>query len=330
MKRSKLYVALYAALGLMLPALSLAADEVVTASGSTEVSATGTASATETELNAQTQRMDSLAASQGQTTVTRKIAADFADFAGSRENAEALAAGLRNGAEISLTGAAGGTATFTPPTGHMGNGNVYKSLALAKQQLASIGITDPTPEQIQTALMGGTVSGADGTSHQLDGILQMRSEGMGWGQIAKSQGMNLGKVVSSMKSANAFLKNPKAQEVASETAVTTVESATSKTAKQKTDFSKSKTGESRIVNAEGGAQTRLSDKHSGKSKVTSADGDITGSGKSHTRTRSSIVTASGAPAGGAVVKSQHSRSSSATQVSGAGGNAKSGGQGHFK
>ncbi|MCL5669185.1 MAG: hypothetical protein M1392_04220 [Gammaproteobacteria bacterium] len=328
MKRSKLYVALYAALGLMLPALSLAAEETTTASGSTEVSATGTASATETELNAQTRQMDSLAASAGQKTVSRKIAADFADFAGSRENAEALAAGLRNGAEISLTGAAGGTAAFTPPTGHMGNGNVYKSLALAKQQLADIGITDPTPEQIQTALMGGTVSGVDGTSHQLDGILQMRSEGMGWEQIAKSQGMNLGKVVGSMKSANAFLKNPKAQEVASETAVTTVESATSKTAKQKADASKNKAGESRILNAEGGART--SDQHSGKSKVTSAGGDISGSGKSHTRTRSSIVTASGAPAGGVVIKSQHSRSSSATQVSGAGGNAKSGGQGHFK
>lgn len=115
MKRSKLYVALYAALGLMLPALSLAADELVTASGSTEASATGTASATETELNAQTRQMDSLAASQNQKTVSRKIAADFTDFAGSQENAEALAAGLRNGSEIQLTGAAGGTATLAAP-----------------------------------------------------------------------------------------------------------------------------------------------------------------------------------------------------------------------
>lgn len=317
MKRGKLYVALSAVLGLMLPALSPAAEEATTASGSTGVSATGTASATETELNAQTQQMDSLAANAGQKTVSRRIATDFADFSGSQENAEALATGLRNGAEISLTGAAGGTTTFTPPTGHMGNGNVYNSLALAKQQLANIGVTDPTPEQIQAALTGGTVIGTDGASHELEGILQMRSEGMGWGQIAKSQGMNLGKVVSSMKSANAFLKNPKAQEVASETAVTTVESATSKTAKQRADASKSKAGESHILNAEGGAQTRLSDKHSGKS-----------------HTRSSIVTASGAPAGGVVVKSQHSRASSVTQVSGAGSNAKSGGngggQGHFK
>jgi len=322
MKQSKLSIALCAVLGLMLPALSLAAEDVTTAGGSTEVSATGTASATETELNAQTLQMDSLAASAGQKTVSRKIAADFTGFAGSQENAEALAAGLRNGAEITLTGADGATATFTPPTGTMGNGNVYNSLALAKQQLANVGITDPTPEQTQAALNGGTVTGADGASYELQGILQMRSEGMGWGQIAKSEGMNLGKVVSSMKSANATLKNPKAREVASETAVTTVDSATSgKAARQAV---KGKADSSRVTTAGGSAPA------TGKSKVTSASGEISGSGKSHTRSR--IVTASGAPAGGVAVKSQHSRAGSVTQASGAASNAKSGGngRGHLK
>lgn len=328
MKRSKLSIALSAVLGLTLPALSLAAEDVTTDSAGTSATSTGVTSATETELETQTRQMDGLAASQGQKTVTRKIAADFAEFSGSQENAEALAAGLRNGAEITLTGAGGTTASFTPATGHMGNGNVYNSLALAKQQLASIGITDPTPEQIQAALNGGTVTGTDGASYELQGILQLRSEGMGWGQIAKSQGTSLGKVVSAMRSANAFLKNPKAQEVASETAVTTVESATSKTARQ------AKTGESRVVNAAGlpargaqagGAQT--TGKEAGKTKVTSAGS----AGKSHTeaRTRNSIVTASGAPAGGMAVKSQSSSRTAAAAQAGS-GNAKGGGQGHFK
>ncbi|MDA1106968.1 MAG: hypothetical protein O2845_01000 [Proteobacteria bacterium] len=202
----------------------------------------------------------------------------------------------------------------------MGNGNVYNSLALAEQQLANIGVTDPTPEQIQAALNGGTVTGADGASYELQGILQMRSEGMGWGQIAKSQGMNLGKVVSSMKSANAFLKNPKAREVASETAVTSVESTTSD--KTVTQAVKGKADSNRVITAEGNAQ--VTGKHSGKSKVTSASGDIASSGKSHARARSSIVSASGAPVGGMVVK-QHSGGGAG---SGAGGNAK--GNGHFK
>lgn len=324
MKQSKFSIALCAALGLMLPALSLAAEDITAADGSTGVSATGTASATETELNAQTLQMDSLAASAGQKTVSRKIAADFVGFAGSQENAEALAAGLRNGSEITLTGASGATTTFTPSTGTMGNGNVYNSLALAKQQLANVGITDPTPEQIQATLNGGTVTGADGASYELQGILQMRSDGMGWGQIAKSQGMNLGKVVSSMKSANAFLKNPKAREVANETAVTTVDSATSGKATRQPV--KSKADSSRVVNAAGDAQT--AGKHAGKTKGAADAGKSYG----EVRARSSIVTASGAPVGRVEVKSQHSRAGSVAQASGAGSNAKSGGngQGHFK
>lgn len=318
MKRSTWSVVLSAVLGLTLPVLSPAAEDGVTA-GSTAVNTAATASATETELNAQTQQMDGLATSQGQKSVSRKIAADFEGLSGSRENADALAAGLRNGTEISLTGADGAATRFTPATGHMGNGNVYKSLALAKQQLAGAGITDPTPEQIQAALNGGTVTAPDGTRHELQGVLQMRSEGMGWGRIAKAQGTSLGKVVSAMKSANASLKNPKAQQAASETAVTTVESSTSKTAKP------NKAGESRIVNAAG--DTQVADKHAAQSRATSA-------GKSHTDSRNRIVTAAGAPAGGVPVKSQHSGAGSAPQMTNyaknGGGNGNGGGQGHFK
>ncbi len=69
----------------------------------------------------------------------------------------------------------------------MGWGNVTKALSLAQADLASIGITNPTPQQLQTALTGGSVTVLQGATVQtvhMDGVLTMHSQGMGWGQIA--------------------------------------------------------------------------------------------------------------------------------------------------
>lgn len=44
-----------------------------------------------------------------------------------------------------------------------------------------------------------------GESVTLAGVLQMRAQGMGWGQIANSLGFKLGPVVSGIKSANAHI-----------------------------------------------------------------------------------------------------------------------------
>ncbi|HET9662912.1 MAG TPA: hypothetical protein VFP00_01695, partial [Burkholderiales bacterium] len=102
----------------------------------------------ETTLTAQSRQMDTLATARSEGAVSGRISADFSAFAGSTENSNALVTGLRSGSAITLTSTdAKGTATtttFTPPTGKMGYGNVYTSLALAKQQLAAAGITDPT------------------------------------------------------------------------------------------------------------------------------------------------------------------------------------------
>lgn len=119
----------------------------------------------------------------------------FGAFAGSRENTEALALSLRRGSEVTLTGADGKTTTFTPATGHMGHGNVTKSMALAQRQLAAAGINNPTPEQLKAALNGGTVTtgtGADAKTVEMQGILKLRSEGMGWGKIAHTVGVKPG------------------------------------------------------------------------------------------------------------------------------------------
>lgn len=55
--------------------------------------------------------------------------------------------------------------------------------------------------------MGGKVTAATGASGTvtLQGILQMRNQGMGWGRIANSLGFRLGSVVSAMKTTNARL-----------------------------------------------------------------------------------------------------------------------------
>jgi antitoxin (DNA-binding transcriptional repressor) of toxin-antitoxin stability system len=155
-------------------------------------------------LTGEIQRMDASATSKGQGAVTGRIVSDFESFAGSKENSASLVNGLRGGSEITLTAKGEPSATFTPPTRPMGYGNVSTSLALAKFQLAQQGIMDPTPAQLQTALMGGTIT-ANGKTVAYEGILQMRADGMGWGQIAHSVGTKLGPVVSGIKAQNTHL-----------------------------------------------------------------------------------------------------------------------------
>jgi hypothetical protein len=176
---------------------------------------------TATDLNSQVTTMNNTTASQGQTNVINKISSDFSSFLGS--NSIAVVTGLRNGTPVTLTSTTttpsatpGGlpvttttTTVITPPTGQMGFGNVYISLALAKQQLSTLGITQPTPEQLQAALTGGAITQTTGTgatatttTTNLQGILTMRSQNMGWGQIAQKLGFKLGPVIAGMKSAN--------------------------------------------------------------------------------------------------------------------------------
>jgi hypothetical protein len=107
----------------------------------------------------------------------------YATLAGSDANAKSLVTGLRGGTQVTLTSGTT-TTTFTPPTGKMGNGNVNIALALADASLKQQGITNPTPDQLKTALSG---------------ILQQRADGKGWGQIANAMGFKLGDVMRSEK-----------------------------------------------------------------------------------------------------------------------------------
>jgi hypothetical protein len=142
------------------------------------------------------------ASSPGQTRVANKFAAPFVTLAGSTENAVALANALRSGTPATLTytsvDAKGvtttTTVTITPPTKPMGWGNVSHSLALAQFALNQAGISNPTGAQLQAALLGGSITTADGKTVTLAGVLQQRAAGMGWGQIAQSYGTTMGAV----------------------------------------------------------------------------------------------------------------------------------------
>jgi hypothetical protein len=175
----------------------------------------------------------------------------------------------------------------------MGFGNVYISLALAKQQLNTLGITQPAPEQLQAALTGGTITQTTGsgvtattTTTDLPGVLTMRSQGMGWGQIAQKLGTKLGPVMSSMKSAN---KNF--------TGTATASSKGNSNSAASTQDGSSKTG---IVSGSG--KPHGNSVHGVSTGKGSGEGIVSAAGKGNGNAyglsnRSSIVTGSGSASG---------------------------------
>ena len=114
-----------------------------------------------------------------------QLADKYATLAGSEANAKVLVKGLRDGSDFAI----GGT-TFDPPTHKMGNGEVNIALSLAEAKLKQQGITNPTPAQLQAALIGDA---------QHPGVLTLRAEGKGWGYIAHTMGLKLGDVMRAEK-----------------------------------------------------------------------------------------------------------------------------------
>ncbi len=88
------------------------------------------------------------------------------------------------------------------PTEKSSPGSVLISESLARMQLSQHGITDPTSEQLETALRGGPISGEaeeNTPSAEVPGILTLRNQKMGWGRIAKELGIKLGAAVSALR-----------------------------------------------------------------------------------------------------------------------------------
>lgn len=229
------------------------------------------------------------------TVTAGKLTTEFSGWAGSQENSAALVNGLRTGTPITLNepGPAGTVTatTFSPTTKPMGYGNIRIALSLARAQLASQGIANPTTAELQAALVGTP----DGMTQ---GVLQMRASGMGWGQIANSMGVKLGAVMSGKQT---FA-----------TGTTTTATGTTST----TNAGQARKG---VVTADGSSAGGTT---AGKANVTSAAGGsgkvTTGLGHAYGHAGGAgVVNAGGAKAGGAAVSNAGGN---------AGGNGKGGGK----
>lgn len=103
---------------------------------------------------------------------SRRLASQYASWAGSKTNADALVAGMQNGTTVILvTQGANSTrslAGFTPQS-RMSTEEVASALGSAKSTLAGMGIRQPSADQIQAALIGGNVTLADGRTRSIRG-----------------------------------------------------------------------------------------------------------------------------------------------------------------
>ena len=64
---------------------------------------------------------------------------------------------------------------------------------LVQRELAASGIANPSPHQLRAALMGGALVGSSGRRATLPGVLTLRSQGMGWGRIARTLDVPMGR-----------------------------------------------------------------------------------------------------------------------------------------
>ena len=109
-----------------------------------------------------------------------RLSSQYAAWAGSKANADAIVSGLTRGSSITLvTSGPNGSASlagFTPSRA-MSYGDARAARASAKQSLARLGISKPSAEQIQAALIGGDVVVPNGTTRQVAGSIGARTAG---------------------------------------------------------------------------------------------------------------------------------------------------------
>jgi hypothetical protein len=226
--------------------------------------------------------------SSGSSTPTTNISNEYSYFL-KNVNSQQVVNDLRNGQWTTTTidPQTNTTTTTTQPlpTGKMGFGNVKISLALAQQSLSQQGITQPTSQQLYTALAGGQMTPGDPTT-TTTGILQMRADGIGWGQIAQKYNVKLGQLMSGKQPAS----TPPASTTTTSTTNKGITTATGKSSTTFTgkgngnDFSGSKSQDSGIVSASG--------RSAGTYSSSNGSGIVSGSGRSIGQTNG-IVTGAG-------------------------------------
>ena len=111
-----------------------------------------------------------------------RLSSQYTAFAGSKANADAIVGGLARGSSITLvTSGPNGTASLAgfTPSGAMSASEVRNALANAQASLSRLGISRPTAEQLQAALIGGDVSVPGGATRQLAGSVGVRGGRVG-------------------------------------------------------------------------------------------------------------------------------------------------------
>lgn len=138
--------------------------------------------------------------------VVERISTAFVDSACNEANARALVEALHTGGSVTLRGDDGKTATFNVSQ-QLGYGEAFIALSLAEEALRQAGITGcATPEQWQAVLIGGELKGGTITSStttttgRFPGVLVLRQQHGGWGQVAQTTNVQLGTVVASAQS----------------------------------------------------------------------------------------------------------------------------------
>ena len=100
------------------------------------------------------------------------LSSKYSTWAGGKSNADSLVNGLQSGKTVMLvTQGPNNTrslAGFTPPAA-MAPEDVSAALAKARSTLASMGIKQPSADQIQAALIGGEVELGNGRTRMVQG-----------------------------------------------------------------------------------------------------------------------------------------------------------------
>ena len=108
----------------------------------------------------------------------RKLSSQYATWAGGKSNADALVTGMQNGTTVMLVTQQESTrslAGFTPDS-KMTTEEIAAALARAKSTLASMGVKQPTADQIQAALIGGEIQLGNGRTKAVQGSVGRTQE----------------------------------------------------------------------------------------------------------------------------------------------------------
>jgi hypothetical protein len=107
------------------------------------------------------------------------LSSQYATWAGGKSNADALVNGLQSGKTVMLVTQNGNNtrslAGFTPPA-PMSQEEVGTALAKARSTLNSMGIKQPSADQIQAALIGGEVELGNGRTRMVQGAVTSSAE----------------------------------------------------------------------------------------------------------------------------------------------------------